>query len=61
MARRATRYAPRVASADINPISWSADATMYLVHETIYAVGQFNPSPRGNAGLNLLGLPQCFI
>ena len=28
---------------------WGAGATMYRVHETIYAVDQFNPSPKGNA------------
>jgi hypothetical protein len=49
MARRATRYIPPVVPSNIEPISWGADTTMYRVHETIYAVGQFNASPNGNA------------
>src|SRR6202051_2400677 len=49
MARRATRYVPPVVPSNIKPISWGAGTTMYRVHETIYAAGQFNPSPKGNA------------
>jgi hypothetical protein len=49
MAKRATRYVPPVFPSNIKPSPWGAGATMYRVHETIYAVDQFNPSPRGNA------------
>ena len=49
MAKRSTRYVPPVVPSKINLTPWGAGATMYRVHETIYAVHQFNPSPRGNA------------
>ena len=49
MAKRATRYVPPVFPSNIKPSPWGAGATMYRVHETIFAVDQFNPSPRGNA------------
>jgi hypothetical protein len=49
MAKRGTRYVPPVVPSTINVTPWGADATMYRVHETIYAVDQFNPSPKGNA------------
>ncbi len=49
MAKRTSRYAPPVVPSNIKLTAWGAGATMHRVHETIYAVGQFNPSPRGNA------------
>jgi hypothetical protein len=49
MARRAARYVLPVVPLNIKPISWGAGTTMYRVHETIYAAGQFNPSPKGNS------------
>ena len=49
MAKRTTRYVPPVVPTNIKLTPWAAGATMYRVHEMIYAVHQFNPSPRGNA------------
>jgi hypothetical protein len=49
MAKRGTRYVPPVVPSKINLTPWGAGATMHRVHETIYAVDQFNPSPKGNA------------
>jgi hypothetical protein len=49
MAKRGTRYVPPVVPSKINLTSWGAGATMYRVHDTTYAVYQFNPSPKGNA------------
>ncbi|HEY2467503.1 MAG TPA: hypothetical protein VGI45_06640 [Terracidiphilus sp.] len=49
MAKRNTRYVPPVVPSKINLTPWGAGATMYRVHETIYAVDQFNPSSKGNA------------
>lgn len=49
MAKRGTRYVPPVVPSKIKLTAWGAGATMYRVHETIYAVDQFNPSPKGNA------------
>ena len=49
MAKRVTRYVPPVVPTNIKPTPWGAGATMHRVHEAIYAVGQFNPSPKGNA------------
>ena len=49
MAKRTTRYVPPVVPTNIKLTLWGAGATMYRVHETIYAADQFNPSPKGNA------------
>ena len=49
MAKRTTRYVPPVVPTNIKLTPWGAGATMYRVHETIYAADQFNPSPKGNA------------
>ncbi len=49
MAKRSTRYVPPVVPTNIKLTLWGADATMYRVHETIYAADQFNSSPKGNA------------
>jgi hypothetical protein len=49
MAKRSTRYVPPVVPSNVKLTPWGAGATMYRVHETIYAVDQFNPSPKGNA------------
>jgi hypothetical protein len=49
MAKRGTRYVPPVVPSKINLTPWGAGATMHRVHETIYTVDQFNPSPKGNA------------
>jgi hypothetical protein len=49
MAKRGARYVPPVVPSKINLTPWGAGATMHRVHETIYAVDQFNPSPKGNA------------
>lgn len=49
MAKRVTRYVPPLVPSTIKLTPWGADATMHRVHETIYAVDQFNPSPSGNA------------
>jgi hypothetical protein len=49
MARRSTRYVPPVVPSKINLTPWGVGATMHRVHETTYAVDQFNSSPEGNA------------
>ena len=49
MAKRTTRYVPPVVPSNIKLTPWGASATMHRVHETIYAVDQFNPSSKGNA------------
>ena len=49
MAKRVTRYVPPVVPSNIKLTSWGEGAAMHRVHETVYAVDQFNPSPHGNA------------
>lgn len=49
MAKRAATGASPAVPAKIKPIAWGSGLTMYRVHDTIYAVDQFNPSPKGNA------------
>ena len=49
MARNAATYVPPTVPAKIKLTPWGADTTMYRVHETVYAVDEFNPSPKGNA------------
>src|SRR5579859_652015 len=49
MARNAATYVPPTVPAKIQLTPWGADTTMYRVHETVYAVDEFNPSPKGNA------------
>jgi RES domain len=49
MARDAATYVPPTVPAKIKLTPWGAGTTMYRVHETVYAVNEFNPSPKGNA------------
>jgi hypothetical protein len=49
MARHVARYVPPVVPSNLKLTPWGAGATLHRVHETIYAVDQFNPSPKGNA------------
>jgi hypothetical protein len=49
MAKGGTRYVPPVVPSKINLTPWGVGATMHRVHETTYAVDQFNSSPEGNA------------
>lgn len=49
MAKRTARYVPPVVPTKIKLTAWGAGATMFRVHETIYAAEQFNPSPKRNA------------
>jgi len=46
--RAATSVLPTVPSK-IKLTTWGSGKTMYRVHDAIYAVDQFNPSPKGNA------------
>lgn len=46
--RAATITSPTVPSK-IKFTAWGSGKTMYRVHDAIYAVDQFNPSPKGNA------------
>jgi len=49
MARDAATYVPPTVPAKIKLTPWGAGTTMYRVHETVYAVDEFNPSSKGNA------------
>lgn len=49
MAKRAATTASPTFPSKIKPTTWGSGETMYRVHDTIYAVDQFNPSPKGNA------------
>ena len=49
MARDAATYVPPTVPAKIKLTPWGAGTTMYRVHETVYAVDEFNSSPKGNA------------
>ena len=49
MAKPAPGTAPPTGSLDAKLMSWGAGEIMYRVHDDVYAVDSFNPSPRGNA------------
>ncbi len=49
MAKRAATTASPTVPSKIKPTTWGSGETMYRVHDAIYAVDQFNPSPKGNA------------
>src|SRR3974390_1578805 len=49
MAKRSATTASPAVPSKIKPIAWGSGETMHRVHDTIYAVDQFNPSPKGNA------------
>ena len=49
MANDAASYVPPRVPAKIKLTPWGAGTTMFRVHETVYAVDEFNPSPKGNA------------
>lgn len=49
MAKRAAISAAPIVPTKIKLTTWGSGQTMYRVHELIYAVDQFNPSPKGNA------------
>jgi hypothetical protein len=49
MAKRAAISAAPIVPTKIKLTSWGSGQTMYRVHDEIYAVDQFNPSPKGNA------------
>lgn len=49
MAKRAVPSAPPTVPSKIKATAWGSGRTMYRVHDAIYAVDQFNPSPKGNA------------
>jgi len=48
MAKSAASYVPPAVPSKIKLTPWGAGTTMYRIHETVYAVDQFNPSPKGN-------------
>jgi len=52
MAKRAAITASPTVPSKIKPTTWGSGETMYRVHDAIYAVDQFNPSPKGNARLS---------
>ena len=49
MAKRAAITAAPIVPTKIKLTTWGSGQTMYRVHDAIYAVDQFNPSPKGNA------------
>jgi|SRR5580698_1273788 hypothetical protein len=49
MAKRAATSASPTVPSKIEPTTWGSGETMFRVHDAIYAVDQFNPSPKGNA------------
>jgi hypothetical protein len=49
MAKRAAISAAPIVPKKIKLTAWGSGQTMYRVHDAIYAVDQFNPSPKGNA------------
>lgn len=49
MAKRAATSASPIVPSKIKLTAWGSGKTMYRVHDVIYAVDQFNPSPKGNA------------
>ena len=49
MAKRAAITAAPIVPKKIKLTAWGSGQTMYRVHDAIYAVDQFNPSPKGNA------------
>jgi hypothetical protein len=49
MAKGVPGTAPPAGSLDARLMSWGAGEVMYRVHDAVYAVDSFNPSPLGNA------------
>jgi hypothetical protein len=49
MAKDRASYVPPTVPAKIKLTPWGAGTTMYRVHETAYAVDEFNSSRKGNA------------
>ena len=49
MAKRAAITAAPIVPTKIKLTTWGSGQTMYRVHDAIYAVDQFNPSPKGTA------------
>ena len=49
MAKAASFMAPPAGSLDAKLMSWGAGEIMHRVHDAVYAVDSFNPSPLGNA------------
>jgi RES domain len=49
MAKPAPGTAPPAESLDAKLMSWGAGEIMYRVHDAVYAVDSFNPTPLGNA------------
>ena len=49
MAKDRASYVPPNVPTKIKLTPWGADTTMYRVHETIYAVDEFNSNRKGNA------------
>ena len=49
MAKRAAITVAPIVPTKIKLTTWGSGQTMYRVHDAIYAVDQFNPSPKGNA------------
>ena len=45
MAKAASSTAPPAGSLDAKLMSWGAGEIMYRVHDAVYAVDSFNPSP----------------
>jgi hypothetical protein len=49
MAKAVPGKVPPAGSLDAKLVTWGAGEIMYRVHNTVYAVDSFNPSPLGNA------------
>ena len=49
MVKRAATISSPTVPSKIKFTAWGSGKTMYRVHDVIYAVDQFNPSPKGNA------------
>lgn len=55
MAKPAPGTAPSAGSLDATLMSWGEGEIMYRVHDAVYAVDSFNPSPLGNARFSPIG------
>ena len=49
MAKAVPGMAPPAGSLDAKLMSWGAGEIMHRVHDAVYPVDSFNPSPLGNA------------
>src|ERR1700733_8285243 len=61
MAKRAATTASPTVPSKLQPTTGGSGETMYRVHDAIYAVDEFNPSPKGNARFSPILDPSGYV